>query len=220
MEVAMFSARILFPVFLAPILAGCAGSYQVVKLPEREADLYPLAQTKAGITIAIDEIKSASRARTYFGTDLVRNGIVPVVVVVSNYGEHRVNVKPSDLMLHKGNEVIDPLPLEFVVAAAKRRHGFLRAKTIEQIDAFFNAVAFRETVLLPNETYQGVMFFPSPKPERTRDSFFKAYSLFREAGPRIRVGVTNLDTRDRLHFGPFSAFLGEDAGWLRDVSYW
>jgi hypothetical protein len=139
--------------------------------------------------------------------------------VASNYSDHRVNVKPSDVLLYKGNEVIDPLPLEFVLAAAKRRQGFLRAKTEKQIDIFFNEVAFRETVLLPDETYQGVLFFPSPKPERTEDSFFKAYSLFREAGPRIRVAVTDLDTRDRLHFGPFSAFLGESPGWLRDVSY-
>jgi hypothetical protein len=29
--------------------------------PEREADVYPLAQTEVGVTIAIDEIKDAGR---------------------------------------------------------------------------------------------------------------------------------------------------------------
>jgi len=37
-------------------LAGCASSYQVVQFPQREADLYPLSQTRDGISVAIDEV--------------------------------------------------------------------------------------------------------------------------------------------------------------------
>jgi hypothetical protein len=189
---------------LSAVLAGCASSYDVVRLPEREADLYPLSQTKAGVTIAIDEIKTVARAERYFGADLIKEGIVPVAVLVSNYGENRVIVKPSDVLLHRGKEVVDPLPVEIVIATAKSQRWFLRSKTEERIDSFFESLVFRETALLPDETYQGVMFFPAPKPRRTQDTYFTALSLFREGGPKIRVGVTDTETRDRLHFGPFS----------------
>ena len=220
MVIGMLDMRVTFLAFVSLVLASCAaGPYQVVSLPERDADLYPLSQKKAGITVAIDEIKSAERAERYFGADLINDGIVPVAVIVSNYGEHRVNVKPSDVLLSRGKEVIDPLPLELVVEAAKREHGFLPEKAEERIDAFFKSVAFSETVLFPNDTYQGVMFFPAPKPDKTKDPFFTALSLWREAGPKVLVGATDLDTRDRLHFGPFSVFLGENAGLLRNTSY-
>jgi hypothetical protein len=194
----------------AVVLAGCASSYQVVRMPQREADLYPHSQTKAGVTIAIDAIKGVDRAERYFGADLIKEGILPLAVVVSNYGEHRVVVKPSDVLLHRGTETIDPLPVEVVVAIAKSQRWYLRSKTEERIDSFFEDMVFRETDLAPNETYQGVMFFSIPKPQKTRDTFFTVLSLYREGGPKIRVGVTDLETRDRLHFGPFSVSLPQD----------
>lgn len=186
------------------LLTACASSYQVVRMPQREADLYPYSQTKAGISIAIDEVRDAARAERYFGADLIKVGILPLAVVVSNYSDHRIVVKPSDILLHRGAEIIDPLPVEIVVALAKAQRWFLRARTEERIDSFFESMSFRETALLPNETYQGVMFFSTPRPQRTRSTFFTVLSLFREGGPKIRVGVTDLETLDRLHFGPFS----------------
>lgn len=215
----MTSMRVLLPVLLSLVLLGCAGSYQVVHMPQYEADLYPQSQTKAGITIAIDEIKRPQRAERYFGADLIKQGILPVAVVVSNYGKQRAVVKPSDILLHRGREIIDPLPVEIVVATAKRQHGFLRSKTEEELNKFFENTTFKETVLLPNETYRGVMFFAAPMPKRTTDRYFTALSVFRESGPRLRVGLTNLDTGDRLLFGPFSLTFPEDAGLFSYTSY-
>jgi hypothetical protein len=207
----MPSPRPSILILLAVFLAGCAGSYHVVRMPQREADLYPLAQTKGGVTIAIDSVKGAARAERYFGADLIRKGILPVVVVVSNYGKHPVAVKPSDVMLHRGREIIDPLPLEVVSVAAKSQHWFLRSRTEAQIDSFFRDIAFTETTLSPSDSYQGVMFFTVPRAHRRRDASFLISSLFREGGPKVRVGVTNLDTQKRTHFGPFALSLPEDA---------
>jgi hypothetical protein len=206
-EMPFLRASIL--ILSAVVLGGCAGSYHVVSMPQREADLYPLAQTKSGVTIAIDEVKGAARAERYFGADLIRKGILPVVVVVSNYGKQPVVVKPADVMLHRGREIIDPLPLEVVLGAAKSQHWFLRSRTEEQIDSFFRGVAFTETTLSPSDSYQGVMFFTVPRAHRSRDTSFLISSLFREGGPKVRVGVTNLDTQKRMHFGPFSLSLPE-----------
>ena len=64
--IAMLNARVTFVALVTFALASCAaGPYQVVWLPQRDADLYPLAQKQAGITIAIDEIKSPGRAERY-----------------------------------------------------------------------------------------------------------------------------------------------------------
>lgn len=215
----MTSIPVLLQVLLTLALLGCASSYQVVQIPEHSADLYPLAQTKAGITIAIDEIKSPKRTERYFGADLIKEGILPVNVVVSNHGKEPVVVKPSDVMLHRGMEIMDPLPLEMVVARAKSQHRFLPSKTEEEVAKFFENAAFKERILLPKDTYRGVMFFAVPAPDRTTDRFFKILSVYREGGPRIRVGLTNADTGERLLFGPFSLALPENAGPFRYTSY-
>jgi hypothetical protein len=195
---------------LAAALGGCAGSYEVVRMPQREADLYPLSQTKHGITIAIDEIKDPAGAERYFGADLIKEGILPVVVVVSNYGEHPVLVQPSDVLLHRGKEILDPLPIDTVLSAAKNQHCFLRSRTKQQIDDFFENLMFSETSLATQDTYQGVLFFLMLKPSRRHDPTFMVSTLFREGGPKVRVGVTQLETRERLHFGPFTLSLPEN----------
>lgn len=191
--------------FLLPLfgLAACA-SYTVVQIPQREADLYPWAQTRAGITVAIDEINSATRAKRYFGANLIKVGILPVNVIISNHGEHRFIVKPSDVLLLRGKAVVDPLPIEMVVKIVKRHYRFMRSKTARRIDEFFENMALKEMVLIPNESYQGVLFFEDTRPKKERDRFFTIVNLFREGGLKLRVHVTDLETRERIHFGPFS----------------
>jgi hypothetical protein len=185
-------------------VVACASTYRVVQIPQREADMYPLSQTKGGITIAIDEIRSAARAQRYFGANIVPAGVLPVVVVVSNHSSQNIVVKPADVLLQRGRDIVDPLPLESVVAVATGDRWFLRKKTVEQVEGFLSSVAFKETVLLPNDSYQGVMFFANARPRRQEDRFFTISSLFADRGPRIRVAITDLEEPRRVHFGPFS----------------
>lgn len=200
----MSSARLMMLLALLCAAGGCASSYQVVQLPQREADLYPLSQTRAGVTVAIDEIRSPGRAARYFGANLIGEGVLPLAVIVSNYSGRPVSVKPSDILLHRGKEIVDPLPLEMVTAIAKEQHAFLRSRTEKQVERYFEQVAFKETVVSPGDTYQGVMFFPVPRQQRDSDRFFTMLSLFRDGGPKVRIGVTDPDTRTRRHYGPFS----------------
>jgi hypothetical protein len=189
---------------MAAGLAGCSSTYQVVQVPQRDADLYPLSQTRQGVSVAIDEITSSDRAASYFGADLVQVGVIPLVVVISNNGTHRIDVKPADVLLTRGTQIIDPLRLETVVAMAKKQHGFVRATTQKSVAEYFEGVAFNEMVLPPGATYQGVMFFPIPRKEASSDSLFMAMTLFRESGMWILVGARDLDTGNRVHFGPFA----------------
>src|SRR5581483_1922737 len=129
-------------ILIAVGLAGCASTYQVVQVPQREADMYPLSDTRQGVSVAIDEITSSDRAASYFGTDLLRVGVVPLVVVISNNGEHRIDVKPADILLTRGTQIIDPFRLETVVAMARKQHGSVSSMTQKSLARYFDGVAF------------------------------------------------------------------------------
>lgn len=192
--------------------AACSSSYRVVQVPEYGADLYPGSQTRSGVTVAVDEMGAAERVERLFGADLIKEGVLPVNVVISNFGKQRLIVKPSDVLLHKGKEVIDPVPVEMVMALAKRQKTFLRSSTGEEVDKYFKENTFKETTLFQGETYRGVMFFAVPQPKRWSDRFFTTWSVYRDGGPKVRVGVTNMDSGDRVLFAPFPVKLPDDAG--------
>jgi len=206
----MTPARVL-PLLAALLVSACASSYRVVQVPQYGADLYPQAQTRSGITVAVDEMKNPDRVERLFGADLIKEGILPVNVVVSNFGKQRLLLKPSDILFYQGKEVIDPLPLEIVMASAKRQK-YLRTSTEKQLDRYFGDAMLKETAVSPNETYRGIMFFAVPAPKRSVDRFFTSLSIFRDDGPKMRVGLTNLDTGERVLFAPFSVKLPETPG--------
>lgn len=193
----MTPIRVLLPL-LALVLSACASSSRVVQLPQYGADLYPQAQTLAGVTVAVDEMRNAERVERLFGADLVKAGILPVNVVMSNYGKQRVLLKPSDILLYQGKEVIDPLPLATVMTAAKPKS--------------YGDAVLKETVVYPNQTYRGVMFFAIPAPKRGLERFFASLSLYPDDGPRMRVGLTNLESGERILFAPFPVKLPESGG--------
>ena len=205
---------------IVALLAGCAGPrLDVAPMPQRDADLYPWAERQAGIVVAVDEILEPARVKQYFGADLLAQGILPVSVIVSNRGDGRITVGPADVLLVQGREVIDPLPITQVVNVVEREGGIDGGADVED---HFARLALRQTALAPNESYQGVLFFPYARPERARDRdrerkgdlFSTIFRLF-EGGLQMNVGVTDAETGERLHFGPFRLGAGAE-GW-RDV---
>jgi hypothetical protein len=208
----MTPARVLLPL-VAFVLSACASSYRVVQVPQYGADLYPQAQTRSGITVAVEEMKNPERVERMFGADLIKEGILPVNVVVSNFGKQRLLLKPSDILLYQGKEVMDPLPVEMVMATAKRQkipahqHREGGRQILRRRDAQGDR-AFPRT-----KRNRGIMFFAVPAaPKRTLDRFFTSWSVFREDGPKMRIGITNLDSGERVLFAPFSVKLPETAG--------
>jgi len=207
---AMTPTRVLLPL-VAFVLSACASSYRVVQVPQYGADLYPQAQTRSGVTVAVEEMKNPERVERMFGTDLIKEGILPVNVVVSNFSKQRLLLKPSDVLFYQGKEVIDPLPVEMVMATAKRQK-YLRTSTEKEVDKYFGDAMLKETAISPNETYRGIMFFAVPAPKKTIDRFFTSWSVFRDDGLKMRIGITNLDSGERVVFAPFSVKLPETAG--------
>lgn len=193
---------------VAVTLAGCSGQ-RFAQLPEYEADVYPLTQSNAGVTVAIDEIRGAQRLERHFGADLTRGGVVPVNVVISNHSRQTVTVKPADILLYQAREVIDPLTPEAVVAA-------IRAEQQPQVRRSLEAAAFKSQAISPGETYRGVMFFAGP---RKSESLLSRLGLYRESGPKLRVGLTGQSDGGRLLFGPFE-LAGPDVAVASSRSDW
>lgn len=206
------------PALLAALLAaglGCASSYALVALPARQADVYPSAHARGGVSVAVDAIDEAGRVERYFGTDLREEGILPVLVIVSNHGQARVEVSPADLLLFAGRDVVDPLPLSYVLGAVESRAFRIREETAAELERFYEALAFRTTLVPPGESYQGVLFFDvaEEEPEDRFDRFFRVSSLFLDPGLRLHVRLTELESGERLRFGPFRV----EGGRLRGI---
>jgi hypothetical protein len=176
--------------FSIVLVAACASPRPVVPPPLREADIYPNAQTIAGLAVAVDEISDPERVRQYFGTDLTEDDILPVNIIFSNKGEESFLVKPSDILLLESGTVIDPMP----VAAIQKRAG----SGLEQI-------VLQETVVQPGDKYQGVLFFRVKK--KGSGLYSKVERLFVDR-LKMRIVVTNQGSEERILFGPIPL-----AGW-------
>lgn len=188
---------------LAALLLTACASFRIVELPQREADVYPHAETRAGVSVAVDEIQEPERSRRYFGADLPGRGILPVLVVVSNHGEHRVAVRPADLLLLQGRDVLDPLPVEIVKEIPKDRFGIVTDETEERIDELYEHLTLRETILAPGEHYQGVLFFEGVEPPNRFSRYFRLLRPFAHPTMKLHVRLTDLESDDRVRFGPF-----------------
>ncbi|OGW35172.1 MAG: hypothetical protein A2010_04900 [Nitrospirae bacterium GWD2_57_9] len=173
--------KLLVILFMAVGIAACASSHAPVQPPLRDADLYPGAQTEAGLSIAVDEIRDPDRVRHYFGSDLTRDGILPVNVVISNRGEDEFLVRPPDILATEGSSVIDAVPVEKVV-----REG---TKT-----------ALQETIVRPGDSYQGFLFYKVRK--REGGIYGKVEKIFSDR-MNLRMVVTDRTSGERIHFGPF-----------------
>lgn len=197
----------VFAVLLAFTAAGCAHrGVELVELPLRDADLYPNSYTNGAVTVAVDEIEDAERSKHYFGVDLTKKGILPVIVVISNHSDTQYNVHPSNILLRRGSHIIDPLPLSIVTTLAAEDRGGLPRAALEQFKSYFAGIGFSETVLNPYESYQGVIFFQLGK-KKSRDdddSFFRTISLFMEGRMKLHVVLTDRHSKQRRQFGPFS----------------
>ncbi len=193
---------------LALGLTACTSPspYVIVEMPERHADLYPLSQTKEGITVAVDEITNAERSMQYFGVDMFKHGIVPINVVISNHTGRRQLVSPADVLLLRGRHaVVDPLPIQTVTDLVKRDYWWLDEIANKQINEHFDELTLQEMVLMPDQVYQGVLFFQAAQGDKDYgDSrYFTVMSLYRKGALNLKVSVADMETRERMHFGPF-----------------
>lgn len=187
---------------LLTLLAGCASNVALVEPPSRNADLFPGAQRSSGLVVAVDAITEPRRIEKYFGVPLQELGIVPVMLIVSNYGDAAVSVTPADALVLKQQSVIDPVPAAHVTQLVHEHFG-ADGETANQISAHFERMAFAEQVAAPGETVDGLLFFDVGVEKRRESDFFTLVSLYPRSRLKLKLAVTEVENRQRLHFGPF-----------------
>ncbi len=166
---------------LTLLSAACAAPpHTVVAPPVHQADLYPDAQSIAGLTVAVDEISDPERARLYFGRDVTSEDILPVMVVVTNQSDDRFLVKPSDVLVYRGKTIVDPVPPPRGTAGPE---------------------VFKETVVAPGSTVQGIIFYKIRKQEP--GLYGKVERVFSDR-PMLRMIATDQESGERISFGPFT----------------
>jgi hypothetical protein len=201
----MRKLHFLFIFMVVGVMACASSRYEVVDLPLRDAGLYPRSHTYADLSVAIDDFANPDRSERYFGSDLIGNGILPVDVLVSNFSRHRWAVRPSDVLLRRGDSVIDPLPIGMVAELIQSEARYNK-ETRKMIENHIDSLMLKETVVFPRDRQHGVMFFPVLE-RREQNEFFSRVPLFAE-GLKLQLVATNLDTGERRMFGPYSIFLG------------
>jgi hypothetical protein len=185
-------------------LTGCTTPFEVVRLPKRDAEVYPASQSLERVAVAVDAIARKHRAANYFGAPLPEAGVLPVNITISNHGDQPVQVHPADLLLNYAGQVVDPLPLAKVAQRIRRLHGGVEEQTAREIDRYLEQVSFGDRIVGTGETYQGVVFFDTRRQEAETFRHVRVFRVFDSAGYRLHLRVTQMDSRDRLAFGPFS----------------
>ncbi|HET8701139.1 MAG TPA: hypothetical protein VFL97_05690 [Nitrococcus sp.] len=173
-----------------------------MRIPVRDAGLYPLSQTLAEISVGVDPLEEPQRVVRYFGVNLLEQGIMPVVITISNHGSSRTEVNPADILLRRGNSVIDPLPLEDVIN--KVTDWRMSEETATQAKHYLRNLSFQDRVLMAGDTYQGVLFFPVQRESDTSDSGFAVIDVFSGYLLKLTVVVSDLNEKELYTYGPFT----------------
>jgi len=193
-----------------PLLAllftlACASPIELVQPPERKADLFPTARRSGSLVVAVDAVNDVRRAERYFGFDPRAAGLMPAQVVITNLGKQPVDVDAADILVQKGREVVDPVPIARVAELCKQASGVGDDETGEQVDAHFAKLSFPSLSIAPGETVSGWLFFDvGPEEKAPENPWFRVVSLYDGGNAlALRVAVTESDSGQRLHFGPF-----------------
>lgn len=219
MQAALSVARAgaVVALLLATGLVGCSTApYQVVRPPQRDAALYPVSQRQGDIAVAVDEVRDPQRVERYFGINLLEAGVLPVNITVSNYGEHRLSLHPGDVLLYRGHQVIDPIPVQAVASTLAEASSGVTREAHEQIEDYLEEISLQEFLVAPGESAQGMLFFDLPG-RRGGDDWrdgFRVTSLFLASRLRLKLVVEDLDAEQRVTFGPFGLSHDLFRGWF------
>jgi hypothetical protein len=195
-------------VVVAMVLAGCASDrYEVVRPPERAADVYPHAHAHHAVAVAAEAIARERRSRLYFGAPLAEQGVLPVRVLVTNHGDQPVRVDPKDVLLARRGAALDPLPVELVARAVERARGDVAAETAREIRAYLGEVVLKAGAVAPGQTGGGVLFFQVADDGEGGYNRLSVLDVYGAEALELTMQVTTGESGERLRFGPF--YLGD-----------
>jgi hypothetical protein len=145
-------------------------------------------QVSGEFTVYVDEFATPEKSEKAFDTNLVKEGVLPLLVQVQNNSPHPYEVKTMDIIVQEtgSNTVLSPLTPEQTAKKAKK-NAVTRAigwslivpivaipvavaasaihtdKVNKQIAQDFSAKSFPDGTIMPNKEQFGFVFFELPK---------------------------------------------------------
>ncbi len=165
--------------FTACLLTGCA-SYTPTLVKLEPSGPNVTKTIKGDLTIYVEEFVSPSKSETAFDTDMAEEGVLPLLIQVTNSGQEPFEVKLNDIFV-RGDSVLKPLTPEEAADKASRSavgkaigwsmivpiiaipvaviaSASHTSKVNLKMVADFNAKAFQDTTIQPNTNHTGFIF--------------------------------------------------------------
>ena len=165
--------------FIACLVTGCA-SYTPTLVKLEPSGPNVTKTIKGDLTIYVEEFVSPSKSETAFDTDMAEEGVLPLLIQVSNGGEDPCEILAEDIIV-RGDSVLKPLTPEVAADKASRSavgkaigwslivpiiaipvaviaSASHTSKVNLKMVADFNAKAFQDASLQPNTDHTGFIF--------------------------------------------------------------
>jgi hypothetical protein len=169
------------------VLSGCASySPSLVRLEPTGPTMSK--QASGDITVYIDEFATPEKSEKAFDTNLVKEGVLPLLIQVQNNSPYPYEVKKMDITLQETglNTALIPLTPEQAAKKAKKSavtraigwslivpivaipvavtaSAIHTSKVNKQIAQDFSAKGFPDGTIMPNKELSGFLFFELPK---------------------------------------------------------
>jgi hypothetical protein len=143
-----------------PLLAG----HRFVDYPVRPAEEYANQANMKGFVVAVQPLEDVNEQKTYFGTNLSRRGILPVLIVVRNASAaDTFLLDQSEVGLGQGQELTGKSARR--TASKLGSGGLLDLSLVREVtDVRDNLVRreLRSATLAPGRTIFGFVYVPIP----------------------------------------------------------
>ena len=169
------------------VLSGCA-SYSPSLVRMEPTGPTTSRQASGDLTLYIDEFATPEKSEKAFDTNLVKEGVLPLLIQVQNNSQYPYEVKKMDIVLQETgtNTTLSPLTSEQTAKKAKKNavtraigwslivpiiaipvavtaSAIHTSKVNKQIVQDFSAKGFPDGTILPNKDRSGFIFFELPK---------------------------------------------------------
>jgi hypothetical protein len=169
------------------VLTGCASySPSLVRMDPTGPTMS--RQVSGDLTLYVDEFATPEKSERAFDTNLVKEGVLPLLIQVQNNSQHAYEVKKMDITVQEdgSNSALQPLTPEQTAKKAKKNavtraigwslivpivaipvavtaSAIHTSKVNKQILQDFSAKGFPDGTILPNKDQTGFVFFELPK---------------------------------------------------------
>jgi len=166
--------------------------------PAKRAKECAVSAENADVVVGLETVETSEAQKTYFGANLVKNGFVPVFVVIENgmssssviFDKTKVTYGPSASALPVA-QTASIAGKTFAVAAIPFAGGFAAARVISsdlEVRANLLEKELQSTTISPGKSVRGFLYVPV-KNKVSREKI------------RLQITVAKAGTDDTLDFG-------------------